>query len=189
MERRPKHAQLIAGLRRLGHRVGWLGAAGAALAALAMAEALTVARPAAIEVADLEAQVLRLRESPRSRREIPDGPTEDATSQLEAFERFFPPQSEINRVVAELHEAARQEKLGLERGEYRLVEEQGLRLLRYQITLPVKGDYGSIRGFLRRVLRELPSVSLDGVSLQRQNAGEETIEAQIRLSAFYRGAR
>ncbi len=189
MEIRPKHAQLITALRRLGHRAGWIGAAGAALAALALVEALTVAHPAATEVADLEAQVLRLRESPRSRREIPGGPADDAASQLEAFERFFPPQSEINRVVAELHEAAKQEKLVLERGEYRLSEEQGPRLLRYQITLPVKGSYGSIRGFLRRVLRELHSVSLDGVSLQRQNAGEEVIEAQIRLSAFYRGAR
>jgi len=189
MELRPNHAQLIVALRRFGHRAGWLGAAGAALAALALAEALTVAHPAALEVADLEAQVLRLRESPRSRREIPGGPSEDAASQLEAFERFFPPQSEINRVVAQLHEAARQEKLALDRGEYRLAEEQGLGLLRYQITLPVKGNYGSIRGFLRRVLREMPSVSLDGVTLQRQNAGEEAIEAQIRLSAFYRGAR
>lgn len=189
MELRQKHVQLTASLRRLGHRAGWLGAAGAALAMLALAEALTVAHPAAVEVADLEAQVLRLRESPRSRREIPGGPAEDAASQLEAFERFFPPQSEINRVVAELHEAAKQEKLALERGEYRLAEEQGLRLLRYQVTLPVKGSYGSIRGFLRRVLREMPSVSVDGVSLQRQHAGEEAIEAQVRLSVFYRGAR
>lgn len=187
MELRQKHAQLIASLRRLGHRAGWLGAAGAALVLLAAAEALTVAHPAALEVADLEAQVLRLRESPRQRREITGGTGEDAGSQLEAFERFFPPQEEINRVVGEIHEAARQEKLSLDRGDYRLAEEQGLRLLRYQITLPVKGSYASIRGFLRRVLRELPSVSLDGVSLQRQNAGEELIEAQIRLSAFYRG--
>ena len=189
MELREKRTQLIAWLRRAGHRAGWLGLAGAALGLLALAEVLTVARPAAQEAADLEAQVLRMRESPRSRREIGGAGAEDAASQLEAFERFFPPPSEVNRVVAEIHEAAKQEKLALERGEYRLAEEQGLNLLRYQITLPVKGNYASIRGFLRRVLREMPSVSLDGVSLQRQNAGEEAIEAQIRLSAFYRGAR
>ena len=68
-------------------------------------------------------------------------------------------------------------------------EEQGLNLLRYQITLPVKGSYISIRGFLRRVLNDIPSASLDGISLQRQNAGDEILEAQIRLSLFHGGGQ
>ena len=188
MELGTKPVEVSARLRRLAHRLGWLGAAGAGLALLALAEVASVARPAAQEAAELEAQVLRLRESPRSRREIADGAGDDAASQLKAFLRFFPPQEQINRVVAELHEAARQEKLLLERGDYRLAEEPGLGLLRYQISLPVKGSYASIRGFLRRVLRDMPAVSLDGVSLQRQAAGEELLEAQIRLSAFHREA-
>jgi hypothetical protein len=68
-----------------------------------------------------------------------------------------------------------------------LTEEAGLDLLRYQITLPVKGSYASIRGFLRRVLRDIPSLSLDGIAIQRQNVGDEAVEVQIRFSLYHRG--
>ena len=92
-------------------------------------------------------------------------------------------------MLRDIHAAAEKETLVLERGEYRLIEEAGLDLLRYQITLPVKGSYASINAFVRRVLRDVPSLALDGISLQRQNAGEAAIEAQVRVSVFYRGAK
>lgn len=182
-----KRAELSLRLRRTGLRLGWMGAVGAALVLLAGAEFFSVTLPAADEVADLEAQVLRQRESPRSGREIASGQEAEPGAQITAFERFFPPASDINRLIGEIHTAAKKENLVLERGDYRLAEEQGLNLLRYQITLPVKGGYPSIRGFVRRVLRDMPYLALDGISMQRQAAGEEVLEAQIRLSVFQRG--
>jgi len=184
-----KRDQLILNLRRGVARLGWMGAAGGVCLLLAATEWLTVSLPAAEEALDLEAQLLRQRQSPRDGREIGKASDGDVVAQLAAFEKFFPSSSEINRVTEQIHRAAEKENLILDRGEYRLSEEQGLNLLRYQITLPVKGSYISIRGFLRRVLNDIPSASLDGISLQRQNAGDEILEAQIRLSLFHGGGQ
>jgi hypothetical protein len=70
-----------------------------------------------------------------------------------------------------------------------LTEEAGLSLLRYQISLPVKGSQSEIKLFVGRILRDIPALSLDGISMQRQNVGETVIAAQIRLSVFFQGNR
>ena len=187
MDLRQALDQLSLRLRRLAMQLGWMGLVAGGLVLLAVMELFTVTLPSAGEAADLEAQILRQQESSRSGREIARGQDSDVGAQIIAFQRFFPPAEQMNKVLRELHEAAKQEKLVLERGDYRLTEEGGLDLLRYQITLPVKGSYASIRGFLRRVLRDIPSVSLDGIAIQRQNVGDEAVEVQIRFSLHHRG--
>lgn len=189
MDLRQTRAELALGLRRLGARLGLFGLAAAAMLAVALMELLSVTLPALRDGALLEEQARRLRDSSRSGRQIVRSEDNSPTMQIAAFERFFPPAAQINTVLRDIYAAAETEKLVLERGEYRLVEETGLDLLRYQITLPVKGSYGSINAFVRRALRDVPALALDGISLQRQNAGDPAIEAQIRVSVFYRGAR
>lgn len=189
MDLRKTRHQISLRLQRLYLGLGWLGALAAGLLALAAVELFSVALPAGQAANELEAQVLRLRESPRSGREIKRGEDSSPAAQIAAFERFFPPAADINRVLRDIHAAAEKEGLQLERGEYRLVEEAGLDLLRYQITLPVKGSYANINLFVSRILRDIPSLALDGIGLQRPNAGEAAIEAQIRVSVFHQGVR
>ena len=189
MDIRKTRTELSRDLRRLTLRLGWLGALAAVLLALAAIELSTETLPVLGEANELQERVRRVRESPRNRREIMRTRDSGPAEQVSAFERFFPEASELNRVLREIHAAAEKEKLVLERGEYKFSEEAGLGMLRYQITLPVKGTYPSIRAFMRRGLKDIPSVALDSVVLQRPNVGDEAIEAQIRFSAFYRGAR
>ena len=189
MDIRKTRTELSRDLRRLTLRLGWLGALAAGLLALAAVELSTVTLPVSGDADELQEQIRRVRESPRGRREIARSEDSSPAAQVSAFERFFPDAGELNRVLREIHAAAEKEKLVLERGEYKLSEEAGLGLLRYQITLPVKGPYPSIRAFTRRVLKDIPSLALDSVALQRPNVGDEAIEAQIRFSAFHRGGR
>lgn len=170
-------------------RLGWAGALAFALLALALLEVVSVTLPARDAVADLEIQAGRLRESTRSGREIRANVDTSPAAQIAAFERFLPSAADINRVVGELHAAAEAEGLVLERGDYRLADEAGLEIQRYQITLPVKGNYTNIKLFVHRALRDIPSLSLDGISLQRQNVGDTAIDAQIRLSIFLAAKR
>ena len=170
-------------------RLGWAAAVAGALLALALLEFFSITLPTRESAADLEVQAVRLRESPRSGREIKRHSDNSPAAQIEAFERFLPPATDINRVVGEVLAAAEAEGLVLERGDYRLADETGLDVMRYQITLPVKGSYANIKNFVRRALRDVPSLALDGIALQRQNVGEAAIEAQIRLSIFLAGKR
>jgi len=41
---------------------------------------------------------------------------------------------------------------------------------------------------VRRLLRDMPALSLDGIAMQRPNVGEAQIDAQIRLSVLLQGA-
>ena len=74
----------------------------------------------------------------------------------------------------------------LEQGDYRLASGKGDKIERYQITLPVRGSYAQIRKFIGRLLADLPTASLDGVSFQRQKISDPQVESQIKFT-LYRG--
>ena len=173
-------------LRRLAHRLGLPGLLGAALVAIAAVEMLGTAMPAYRKGDDISARLSKLRENPRLVQPIEDGPGTDPVAQLAAFERNFPPRMDLARQVEAIHRFAAAEEIQLLRGDYRLEADRELGILRYQITLPFSGRYGRVRAFARRILKEIPNASLDGISLQRQGVGEQELESVIRLSLFVR---
>lgn len=187
MDIRQKSAEIGQSLRRLQLRLGRLGAFAALLLVLAVVELVTGTLPAMQSTSELELQLQNLHDSLRGGREITRAADNSPAVQMAAFERFFPPMADINHVLGTIYTAAEKEKLMLERGEYNLSEESGLGVLRYKITLPVKAPQSDIKRFVRRMLRDIPALSLDGISMQRNNVGEATVDAQIRLTVFLRG--
>lgn len=107
--------------------------------------------------------------------------------QLEAFYAFFPVDSAQSDVLDGIFSAAAKENLALPQGEYQWSREQNGRLVRYGITLPLKGPYPGIRRFIAQALREHPSLALDTVSFGRQTAGDIGVDAQVRFTLFLRG--
>ena len=55
-------------------------------------------------------------------------------------------------------------------------------LERTEIVLPLSGSYGQMRDFLKRSLAEIPVMSLDQVSLKRENRRDGTLQAEVRLT-------
>ena len=58
----------------------------------------------------------------------------------------------------------------------------GGRLQRYEIVLPLTGSYTQMRDFLKRSLTEIPVLSLDQITLKRENRREGTVQAELRLT-------
>ena len=58
----------------------------------------------------------------------------------------------------------------------------GGRLERYEIVLPLTGSYTQMRDFLKRSLAEIPVLSLDQISLKRENRREGSVQAELRLT-------
>ena len=58
----------------------------------------------------------------------------------------------------------------------------GGRLQRYEIVLPLNGSYTQMREFLKRSLAEIPVLSLDQISLKRENRREGSVQAEVRLT-------
>jgi hypothetical protein len=72
----------------------------------------------------------------------------------------------------------------LSQGEYRSGYDANARLHTYQVTLPVKGNYGAIWRFAQQALGAIPFASLDDISFKRETIGEPSVEARMRLTLY-----
>jgi hypothetical protein len=107
--------------------------------------------------------------------------------ELRRFYSLFPPAEQINDELERLHRMARASGLDLAQGEYRL-ERRASGLWAYRVTLPVRGSYAEFRGFLGRVLADMPTASVDGLRFERKRAAETLLEAQVRVTLHARPA-
>ncbi|GMV55359.1 MAG: hypothetical protein AMXMBFR6_11640 [Betaproteobacteria bacterium] len=113
-------------------------------------------------------------------------PVRSATAELQAFEQGLPTRSALDRDLVRIHELALERGLRIEAGEYKLVQEPGGAQLRYQLLFPTHGTYPSLRAWLAAILNEMPHAALDGLTLRRDQASTETLEARVRISLFAR---
>ena len=104
--------------------------------------------------------------------------------QLSNFYAFFPLAENVPELLGRIHRAALQNQLLLKKGEYKLEHDQDFRLSRYQVTLPVSGDYAKVRGFVNDVLQAVPSAALDELALKRESVEKPQLEAKVRFSLF-----
>ena len=105
-------------------------------------------------------------------------------SQLSNFYAFFPLTENVPELLGRLHRAATQHQLVLAKGEYKLSHEPDFRLARYQVTLPVKGDYTNVREFVNDVLEAVPSAALEELTLKRESIEVPELESRVRFALF-----
>ncbi len=56
------------------------------------------------------------------------------------------------------------------------------RIVRYEIVLPVAGSYAQIRDFLKRAQTEIPVMSIDQVTLKKDEKKGAVLQAELRLT-------
>jgi hypothetical protein len=167
--------------RRLERSLGRTGVVGAGLLVAGIAFWLGGVQPMRASVDRLHAVLAQAERAAPAR--APRRP-EDA---LASFYGYFVSREEAFAALSAIYTAADAEGLSLDTGEYRLSRDRGARLLRYQIVLPVKGSYPKIRQFVARALNEAPGIALEDLSLRRENAQSNVVEARVQL-ALYIGA-
>lgn len=104
---------------------------------------------------------------------------------LRQFHELFPPANEIPNEVEKLWVLASEFKLDMPTGEYRL-ESSSPGLVRYRITLPIRGSYAQLRQFVDTVLKTIPTMSIDGLRFERKKIADTQLDAQIRLTLYFR---
>ena len=105
--------------------------------------------------------------------------------ELRRFYSLFPPVEKLPDELEHLYRLARAAKLELLQGEYRLEKTSG-GLVSYRITLPLRGTYLQIREFVAATLRDMPIASLDALRFERKKIGDAQLEAQVRMSVYFR---
>ncbi|HET7832590.1 MAG TPA: type 4a pilus biogenesis protein PilO [Gallionella sp.] len=104
--------------------------------------------------------------------------------QLAEFYSAFPAERYSPQWLEKLIAVADQNDLNLNEGDYKTSREKVGRLVRYQITLPVKGQYPQIREFLAEIPAEIPIMALENVQFERENIADATVTARIRLVLY-----
>ena len=165
-------------------RIGWPGVVGLALLVFSagLAATATTSRVADLEALQDEVQTLQARYLMTGT--TAPGGRSTREEQLQTFYGFFPALSTLPDWLERIYAAAEKNGVVLEVGEYRLVQERGWRLARYQLTLPVKGSYRQVRGFVAQVLTDVPAAALDEIGFRRDGVGTDRIDVRLRLTLY-----
>ena len=83
--------------------------------------------------------------------------------------------------LAKLYAIGRATGVELAQANYKTQGAAG-KLERYEIVVPLAGSYTQMREFLKRALAEIPVLSLDQISLKRENRRDGTVQAELRLT-------
>ena len=83
--------------------------------------------------------------------------------------------------LAKLYAIGRATGVELAQANYKTQSGSG-KLERYEIVVPLAGSYTQMREFLKRALAEIPVLSLDQISLKRENRRDGTVQAELRLT-------
>lgn len=156
---------------------GWLAAA---ILVAASAFAFGVVEPMQKRNAVLAARAAQLSARPDARE--PAG----AADKVASVYRFLQREEQTTDWLAKLHGIGAATGVRLksaaykESAAYKAQPAEG-RLARYEIVLPVSGSYPQIRDFLKRSLAEIPVLSLDQLTLKREQRGG-VVHAELRLT-------
>jgi hypothetical protein len=123
----------------------------------------------------------------KSRSAVQPVSIDNRSDDLRRFYTLFPTTAKIAPEMQKLWVVANEYKIDLQQGEYRL-ESSGAGLARYRITLPVRASYGQIRQFVGFVLKEIPTMSIDGLRFERKKISDTQLDAQIKLTLYLQPA-
>ena len=104
-----------------------------------------------------------------------------AAEKLGALYQYLEKPEATTDWLAKLYAIGRATGVELQSASYK-TQDAGGRLQRYEIVLPLNGSYTQMREFLKRSLAEIPVLSLDQISLKRENRREGTVQAELRLT-------
>jgi hypothetical protein len=105
---------------------------------------------------------------------------------LSRFVENLPKRSELPAIAGQVFKLAAVAGVTLDRGHYEFAPLHSGHLARYRMTFPIKGRYPDIRHFIDATLRAVPSAAIDGLRIERKNAGDDTVNADLRFTVFVR---
>jgi hypothetical protein len=166
-----------------GSQMAFASLAAGGLLAFGAGFYLSMLGPALHEVDAMNHRLLESQEEARMTEHANSKLTQLATpAQLVAFYKFFPSERSIPDWVEKISATAAKNKLVLRQGEYQVIRDKTSKLLLYQVTLPVKGTYPNLRGFIDDVLTEIPMASIDNVKFERQKIGDDALLSTVTLT-------
>ena len=159
-------------MKRLLDRIGFAGVAAIALLALSIAFSNFVVRP-------LEGKnsLLVERFSKGGRKAEAALPGE----KVAAVYQYLSKEESTTDWLAKLHGIGTATGIQMRAANYKTLPADG-RIVRFEIVVPVSGSYGQIRDFLKRSVAEIPVMSVDQLTLKKEERKSGMLTAELRLT-------
>lgn len=171
-------------LQRLLRRLGWPGMLAIGILAICTASYFSVIRPTQERLGTVQQHLASLRKqlvlAGTQNHDIVLTPE----AQLAVFYRKFPEEQYSPVWLEKLVALAANRGLSLNDGEYKVTRDKVGKLVRYQMILPVQGEYPQIRKFLADLPGALPVVALENVQFERPKIADPNVEAKIKLILY-----
>ena len=89
--------------------------------------------------------------------------------------------------VKTMFAAAAKAGISLSEADYSLAPSASGHYSTYQITVPVRGTYASIREFAQQLLLSMPFASLDQIEFKRDAISNRTLQGKLRITLYLKG--
>jgi hypothetical protein len=93
-------------------------------------------------------------------------------------------QKDSGLVLQLIAQIAKTKNISLSQSEIQTIQEGYGGLQQLQVTLPVRTGYIEMRQFIQEILRLLNGVSVDQITIKRENVSQGQLEARIKLSLW-----
>jgi hypothetical protein len=107
-----------------------------------------------------------------------------AASELGRFYARFSSQDAFPDALDQLLRTAASHSLSLNEGEYTVTRETAGKLVRFQIVLPLRGNYPQVRSFLAALAHEVPGMALENAQFERRDLSDPALDVKLRLVLF-----
>jgi Tfp pilus assembly protein PilN len=156
-------------MKRIVERIGRAGVAAIGLLAAALFFSNFMVKP-------LEQRNALLKESAsRKTNTAPSG------EKVAAVYAYLQKEEDTTDWLAKLHGIGTATGVQMRAASYSTKPAEG-RIVRYEIVLPLAGSYAQIRDFLKRAQAEIPVMSIDQVTLKKDEKKGGAIHAEMRLT-------
>lgn len=121
-------------------------------------------------------------------------PVKNTVDEVNRFYGSFSTPADLPQYLSRIFQAATKQKLLLNQGDYKFTKVKLTNaqnnsnvqepLSRYEMVLPITGEYVQIRQFIVQILFENPSLALANIQITRENTMSKTVEARLELVLF-----
>jgi multidrug resistance efflux pump len=115
------------------------------------------------------------------------------TAEVAQFYDRFPTENSLPDALALMNASAHRNHLLLVQGDYQFNKVSQVNILnaqkltRYEVALPIDGQYTQIRTFIAEILQQLPAAALTDLQLSRESSVSSTIGANVVFTLFVKG--
>ena len=170
--------------RRWLYLFGWPGVLGAGLMAMCLALYLSAIQPAQMRLNEAHESAISIQERVKLAANGLNHSELTPAEQLTEFYRIFPNEKKLLPWLEKVFALAQTHGISLDQGEYKVTRDRVGKLVRFQMTLPVRSSYPQIRKYLNSLRAEIPIISMEHLQFERQKVNDSEVEAKIKLALY-----